>query len=319
MPVFIPRRGAVGVAKEVTPGTYVSPAFWSPFQKFDLADDPGITVDDSAIGTVEEAFDAQALYSMAKGSWESFIYDEPFGLPLLSLFGSVSTAANADASTLVQDHTFTVSQTNTRPSLSFTEKTPIHDVNYTMGVVSKLEITAEAKAFAKFSADVISKGSAANSPSSTPAVTIENKFIPSGITLKIADTVAGLSGGTTIQLKSIKISFENGAKDDPDSLGYSGPAGMISETFKSSVALEGLYRDDTLRTLALAGTKKAVGIYLTNSAVTIGTAAHPGLTFLFEPGFFNPWSKSTDLNTAATQSTTFNGLYSTSNSKSLSV
>ncbi len=47
----------------------------------------------------------------------------------------------------------------------------------------------------------------------------------------------------------------------------------------------------------------------------MGLRLNPSLTLLFEPGFFHDWSKSTDLNTNVTQSHTFNGLYSTSQSK----
>jgi hypothetical protein len=142
----------------------------------------------------------------------------------------------------------------------------------------------------------------------------ENKFPPVGISLKYADTVAGLGAGTTIPLRTFTASFENGGQDDPDALGYDGPAGMISETFNSTISLEGLYRDDTLRGFAQIASKKAVGIYLTAPAITIGTSAHPTL---FEPGFFSDWSKSNDLNTNVTQSVTFNSLYSTSESKSV--
>jgi hypothetical protein len=317
MPLHIARRSAVGVAPETTPGTYVAPTNWTPHQSFSLENVPEVVPDDSAIGVVEEAFDAQVLYNRAEGNIEGFIQDEAFGRYLKSMFGAVESEANDDASEDVFDHTFSVSQTNTRPTLSITEKNPNRDVNYTMALVRKLDIVAEAKMWARFTAELTSKASASNSPASTPAVTFENKFPPVGISLKYADSVAGLSAGTVIPLRTITASFENGGQDDPDALGYSGPSGMVSETFKSTIAIEGLYRDDTLRGFVQLASKKAVGIYITAPGTTIGTAAHPGLTLLFEPGYFSDWSKSADLNTNVTQSLTFNSLYSVSESKSV--
>ncbi len=191
------------------------------------------------------------------------------------MFGAVSSETNADVSTSVFDHTFSVSQTNTRPTLSITEQNPNRDVNYTMALVRRLDISAEAKQWARFTAELTSKASATNGSASTPAITQENKFPPVGVSLKYADSVAGLSAGTTIPLRTIAASFENGGQDDPDALGYDGPSGMVSETFRSTIQIEGLYRDDTLRGFAQIASKKAVGIYITAPGVTIGTAAKP--------------------------------------------
>lgn len=317
MPLHIARRSSVGVAAETTPGTYVSPSHWTPHQSFSLENVPEIVADDSAIGVVEEAFDAQALYNRAEGSIEGFIQDQAFGLYLKSMFGAVSSEANADVSGDVNDHTFSVSQTNTRPTLSVTEKNPNIDRRFTMALVRKLAIMAEAKQWARFSAELTSKASSTNSPASTPAIAVENKFPPVGISLKYADDVASLSSGTVIPLRSITASFENGGQDDPDALGYDGPSGMVSETFRSSIQIEGLYRDDTLRGFAQIAAKKAVGIYIVASGVTIGTAANPSLTLVFEPGYFNGWSRSNDLNTNVTQSLSVTSLYNTSTSKSV--
>lgn len=317
MPNHIARRSAVGIAPEVTPGTYVSPTNWTPHQSISLENAPESVPDDSALGVVEQAHDSQVLYNRAEGGIEGFIQDEAFGHYLKSMFGSVSSAAMAGDNSDVYEHTFSVSQTNTRPTLSITEKNPNTDRRFTMALVNRLDIIAEAKMWAKFSATLTSRASTANSPASTPAIVQENKFPPVGISLKYADTVAGLSGGTTIPLRTFTASFENGGQDDPDVLGAEGPVGMISETFQSTITLEGLYRDDTLRGFAQVAAKKAVGIYLTVPGVTIGDDQQPSLTLLFQPGFFSGWSKSNDLNANVTQSMTFNALYSTTQSKSV--
>jgi hypothetical protein len=318
MSIHIARRSAVGIAPESVSGTYVSPTNWTPHQSISLENAPENVPDNSAIGVVEEAFDSQVLYNRAEGAIEGFIQDEAFGHYLKSMFGSVNSTAQAGDNSDVFDHTFSVSQTNTRPTLSITEKNPNTDRRFTMALVRQLTITAEAKQWARFAATLTSKASTANSPASTPAIAIENKFPPVGISLKYADTVADLDGsGTSIPLRTFTASFENGGQDDPDALGYDGPAGMITETFKATVQLEGLYRDDTLRGFAQIASKKAIGIYITAPNVTIGDDQHPTLKVLFQPGFFSDWSKSNDLNANVTQQTTFNALYSTSQSKSV--
>lgn len=317
MPIHIARRSAVGIAPEAVPGTYVSPTNWTPHQSISLENAPESVPDDSAIGVVEGAFDSQVLYNRAEGGIEGFIQDEAFGHYLKSMFGSVTSEAMSGDNSDVSEHTFSVSQTNTRPTLSITEKNPNTDRRFTMALVRRLDIVAEARMWARFTADIVSKTSTPNSPASTPAITMENKFPPVGISLKYADTVAGLASGTTIPLRTFTASFENGGQEDPDALGYESSPGMITETFNSTVTLEGLYRDDTLRGFAQVAAKKAVGIYLTVPNVTIGDDQHPSLTLLFQPGFFSDWSKSNDLNANVTQSLTFYSLYSTSESNSV--
>jgi hypothetical protein len=314
---FISRRSAVGIAPETVPGTYVAPTNWTPYQSISLENAPEVVPDDSAIGVIEEAFDAQVLYNRAEGSIEGFIQDQAFGHYLKSMFGSVNSAAKVAPNAAVYDHTFSVSQTNTRPTLSITEQNPNLDRRFTMAVVRRLEIIAEAKMWARFSADLTSRSSTANSPASTPAITQENKFPPIGISLKYATTVAGLGAGTTIPLRTITASFENGAQDDPDVLGYDNPSGIISETFKSSIKIEGLYRDDTLRGFAQVASKYAVSITITATGTTIGSSSTPALVLTFQPGYFSDWSKSNDLNTNVTQSMNFTGLYSTGQTKSV--
>jgi hypothetical protein len=317
MPVYIPRKAAIGLAKETTSGTYVAPRFWTPHQSMGLENQPEVVADNSAIGVIEEAFDAEALFNHAEGTIEGLAYDDAIGLYLLSMFGTVNSAVTDDESEDVSDHVFTVSQANTRPTLSVTEKSPNKDVNFTMAVVGSFSLTAEAKQFVRYSAEMISRASATNSPASTPAVAAGNRFVPSGVSLKIADDAASLNAGTVIPLRSVTVNFTNGAEHDPDALGHTTPASMVTKTFNASISFEGLYRDDTLRALHLLSTKKALQIVITNGAVTIGDNSRPTLTLTFERGYFNPWSDSTDLDALATQSTTFNMLYSVASSKSV--
>jgi hypothetical protein len=315
---FTPRRSAVGFAKEVARGTAVSPAYWVPFTSMGLTDQPEHAIDDSAFGVLEDAIGDDVVYNSASGPLEGRIYDNSIGLLLLNVFGAVTTTADADASGDVNDHAFSVAQNNAHPSLTLSEKNPITDVQYALAMISKLTIKAVAKQHATFSADLMSKASAAVGSPSTPAIVEGNRFIPSGIFLYMADTVAGLDAASAIPLSSITATFDLGVQDDPDVLGALTPLDLYNTTFKSTVEIEGLYRDDSLRQLVLNGTKKAVRLRLSNRSKTIGTAAHPTLDFDFQPGFFNPWSKSTGINDLVSQQTTFNGMYSTSASKSVS-
>lgn len=313
--VYTPRRSSVGFGKESTRGTAVAADFWIPFTTMGLSDQPEIIQDTSNIGSIEEGFSADVVYSMASGSIEGNIYDNSIALLLYSMFGSLSSAANSDASEDVYDHTLTVANNNAHPTLTVSEKNPNRSAQYALAMVDTLTIKAEAKQFATFTADMRSKTSA--TASNTVAIVEGNRFIPSDITFKMADSVANLSSATAIPLRSITATFSQNVSDDPDALGSTSARDMFNATFSSQIEIEGLYRNNDLRDAVMAATKKAVEFKLANSAKTIGTSAHPSLTFTFEPGFFNPWQLSTGQNDLVSQTTTFNGLYSTSTSKSV--
>jgi hypothetical protein len=313
--VYIPRRSSVGVGKETVRGTGVSAAYWIPFTSMALTDQPEVIQDTSSIGSIEEGFSADNVYTAAAGAIEGNVYDNSIGLFLLSMFGAVSTAANDDTSGDVNDHTFTVANNNSHPTLTISEKNPNRDARYALAMVDKLTIKAAAKQFATFTADMKSHASA--TASNSVAIVEGNRFIPSDITFKMATDVAGLASATAIPLKSITATFSQNANDDPDELGSTSARDMFNTTWSSQIEIEGLYRNNDIRDAVMASTKMAVELKLANSAATIGDAAHPSLTFTFQPGFFNPWKLSTGQNDLVSQTATLHGLYSTSTSKSV--
>lgn len=108
------------------------------------------------------------------------------------MFGSESVAANADASGNVYDHTFSVLQSNNHPSYSVHSYTPIASEVANFCMIEEGGISATKGEEVKLNVSL--KGRKLESES-TPTVsyTDDNIFLAKHVTLKYADTEAGLA------------------------------------------------------------------------------------------------------------------------------
>src|SRR5665811_281042 len=174
MAVTIDRQTNVGLAKESSRGTAVAPTYWLPHQEVSIQDRVEKAVDNSALGRIEEAFDADITSQWAEGSLAGVIYADSVGLLMLNTFGAVSTAANADASGDVYDHTFSVQNSTSHPSITVAVKDQNEDLAYALGMLESFELTAELNQFVRYSGAFQAKASA--SATNTAAVSVGPRF-----------------------------------------------------------------------------------------------------------------------------------------------
>ncbi|MDP9370526.1 MAG: phage tail tube protein [Chloroflexota bacterium] len=310
---IIGRLMAVGLGKETTRGTAVAPSFFIPQTEFSVMDRDEKIMDTSALGRIEEAHDGDQDHQWAEGSLAGVIRDRSFGLILLAAFGQVSSALKG-AETVVYNHDFSVANTNTHPSLTIAAKDANEDLRMALGMLSRLEIRAELGGYLTYTADFIAKKSAA--ATNTTSYTVENKFRPQDLTLKVADTVANLGAATATQITSLTLTIEKNTEADY-ALGTHDIVEIFNKQFTTSVAFTARYSSTALKDLVFNGSKRAMSIAVTRSDITIGTASNPAMTFTFRPGFFNSWSKEGGLDDILSQNIEYSGLYSTSDSAEL--
>lgn len=268
-------------------------------------------LDNSGIGRIEEAFDAENVAEWAEGNLSGFIYRQSIGLLLLNALGVVNTTDNADSDASIKDHTFTVGNTTSHPSLTLTHNDGNEDLAYALSMLTSLEITAELNQFVRYNASFLAKASA--SADTDPSYSADSRFRAQDVTVKMADTVAELSGASAIKLRSAGITITKNTERE-HALGAIGVDDIFNRQFSVGVSLNALYRDNTWVELVRNGTKKALSIAFVNSAVTIGTSANPSLTFTFDPGHFNPRELEGGLDDLKTETVEFMGLFSLANS-----
>ncbi len=305
---IIGRLMAVGLGKETARGTAVAPTFFVPQTEFSVMDRDEKIMDNSALGRIEEMHDGDQNHQWAEGSLAGNIRDQSFGLILLAAFGQVSSALRG-TETAVYNHTFSVANTNTHPSLTIAAKDANEDIRMALGMLGRLEIRFELGSYLSYTADFTAKKSA--TATNTVAYTTENKFRPQDVTLKIAPTVAGLAAATPTQIRSLTLTIEKNIEADY-ALGTTNIVEIFNKQFTTSVSFSARYGSTALKDLVFNGTKQAMSITIARPDVTIGTASNPALSFTFQPGFFRSWEKDGGLDDILSQNIEVSPLYSTS-------
>lgn len=308
MTKFIGRLADVGIAKEAVRGTgEASASFWLP--KLSLSVDDGIeqAVDESSIGVIEDSPNAAIVAKFAEGEIEGNIYDKSFGLLLLAALGSVSTTGPAQST--VYTHAFSVLQSAQHPSLTLFLEDPNQDYKYALGVLRSLDLEVMLGAFAKYKAGFRSKVGA--TATNTPAYTTENSFLPQHGTFKTATNLAGLTGASAINIRSVKLSINKNAEDDRK-LGSLDPVDILNKQFQVEGTVELVFTDETFKTELLADTAKAMRIALTNTDVTIGSSMNPSLTIDLAKVKFSQFERNYSNGDITTATVNFKGHYSLS-------
>jgi hypothetical protein len=290
---FIGRRVSYGVGIESVAGTEVAPTDWIRHLSADFQRKTTTIQNESALGRVEKVSDSAVVEEWSEGKLDGKVADITIGYLLYNIFGTKVTTTNADASGTVKDHTFDVGQSQVSPTLTITRKDPLTSRRHGLATLDSLEITGAQKDWVKFNASA--KAKAGVTSSDTPAyLTTENEFTNKHAVVKLASSVAGLSGATALNVKSFKLSIKRSA-DAFYPLGSIDPSAFNTGAWEASGELTLMYDATTLESTWFANTQQALSLSIVNSDVTIGTAAHPSLTFTAPRVRLNTFSMSDDL------------------------
>jgi hypothetical protein len=299
---FIGRRESVGLGLEATAGTAVAAQAWYPHLALTLDQKTTLTENVSALGRIEDINDSVVTEEWAEGSLQGKIYGKSFGYLLANMFGSVSATLHSSETT-VWDNTFTLQQsTSSVPTLTFTRINPVVTRQYAFGNQSDIEINVTQQDWATFTSTIMSK--VGSSTSATAAYTTgEPEFTSKDATLKFASAVAGLSGATAVDFKSIKMKLSRKIERYTP-IGSIDPTSFDFDSFGVTGTITARYTDTVNELIALADTPQAMSLSVSNQAITLGTAAHPTLTFTLPKVRLEPQTLDNKLDQVLTQ--TFN-------------
>lgn len=305
-----------GVGKEVTAGTGVAATYW--LNQLSFAMNPVVTYTDNtaAWGVLEKANDSIITSQYAKGTLNGKLTDESAGLILLGSFGSVSSVANADASGDVYDHTFTINQDIDGQSLTFVRKDSLSTMAYAMSRIDKWALSMKLKDYVQYNADVLAM--VGSSTTASVVYVAENEFVPKHISVKTASSASGLSAASAVStVDSFTLTVNPNLSTSDFAAGSNDPFSFSSQGYDLSFEMECRYNDTTYEDAYKNNTPLALEVSASNSDVTIGTSANPGLTFTAYKMYITDWARSEDLNKPLTQKMTGTIYYSSADAKAI--
>lgn len=298
----IGRQVKYGIAKESTFGTPVAATSWVNQLSFALNPMSEYVDNVSAYGNIVKTNNSTVLRSWSEGSFEAKLTSDRVGLFLLGAFGTINTTTNADASTLVKDHTATINENINGQSFTFHRKDSLTTKQYPGGRINDFTLSMELGDYIKISGNILAQKGA--STTGTPAFTAETEFTPKNFNVKTASSAAGLGAAQNISaLESFTLHVNPNLELDWQS-GSGDPYSISSRGYDLTFEMTTRYLNTTYEDAFTAGTKLALQVSAVNSSVVIGTSANPGLVFTAPSVHITDWSRSEDLDAPITQSMT---------------
>lgn len=310
MTTYIGRLLTIGMAKESSRGSGADPTYLIPDVSFSFDDKVVKARETAGIGSLADSDNAFVTTKYGAGDLEGEIRSKSFGLLLYNLMGSLSSSGAVDEA---YTHTFSLSETNNHQSLSITVNDPNTKEQYKLVMLDKLEIVSEVDDIVKYTASFMSKKGDASTVD-MPSLVSESKFTKKHLSLKLADSVAGLSGASAISVKSLTLTVTKNA-ELYDPLGTAEPEDIYNKSFSVEGELTINYTDETYKNYMRDGTKKSMQIAFTNTDETLGGGStNPSLTFVLPLVDFFEWEADYSLDEIVSQTFSFKANYDVANS-----
>ncbi len=301
MAKYIGRLVQLGIAKESTRGGGSAAVYHLPRTSLTFDDKIIQARSVGGLGKIADSEEALITTSYGQGDIEGEVRVKSLGLLLYAMLGSISTSGPTDTS--VYTHAFTVAQTNTHQSLSFTVVDSNTSELYKLVMLDSLEITAELDEILKYSAGFMSKKGIPTG-ATVPVAESETKFTKKHLSFKVASTIGGLAAATAASLKSLTLNISKNLTLD-DVLGTAEPEDILNRQLSVEGTITLNYEAETYKDFFTLGTNRAMEIAFTNTDVTIGASTNPSLTIQLPKVDFFDWEPDNSLDEIVTQTVSF--------------
>lgn len=260
-------------------------------------------LDDTTRGRLEDGEGRRKVQSHIEGDVEGILHADLLGWLLANIYGVVVTSTVAGS---VKSHVFSLGQNIQHPSLTlFAKDGAVQQRTFSNAMINTLEITAAIDEYVRFTASFIASVAATNAD--TPSYDTEYDFVARDITVKIADSEAGLAGATATKVKDLAIRWDQGLIRDhvvgaytPDDI-YNARL-MIDGNFTVNFA------DTSFRDLYLGNSAKYMSITIEGEA-DIGSGNKPTVTIVLNKVQFMDWNRSGGANELVSEPIAFRAFY----------
>ena len=302
-----------GIAVEDTLGTAESTATkWVKNVTADIMARTEKVVDDNSQGVLEDSPNSRVVRKWFDGDLSGIVHADVIGNFFYQIFGDVDSDTVTGA---VTDHDFTMLQDIEHPTLSgFVKDGGVYQGVFDSGVVNTLEITANTDDYVRYSTNILFAEATSNSD--TPSYDTEYDFIGRDITIKIADSEAGLSTAPAQKVKELGITFDTGAIADFNFGSY------FPENYNAKLSIEGSlsknYVDDTFKDLFTSDNAKYMQITIAGDEVLTGSN-RPTITIILNKVMIQGWERSGGNDDLVTEDIEFKAFYNNTDAEMATV
>lgn len=302
MSVFVGDRQTLGVGRETTRGTGVSAALWVPAVEFDFQQRVNKGDVKGSQGKIISSTASKILQVFGQGNLMMDVRANVIGYFLLQLFGLVSSVNTTGS---VYTHTFTLTHSNTHPTLSLILKDPNKCERFVRAALETLGLKFSADSLATAEIGLMSEPPA--DTTGTPDFTATDYlFAPSTVTFKLASAQSGLTGATAIVVNNLDLNFKKGA--DPDfGSGSNSPTDIYNTSLEITGSFERVFDGDTEHDYVFTPTNRALRFQMTDTAVNLGSGNNPSLTIDLYNVEFTEFSREVSLDNIVRQTVSFKG------------
>ena len=301
---IIGRNIEVGLGVEKVRGTsQLTAEKWVKNVTANIVEKAEHAIDDNSHGVLEDSDNRRVVRKWIEGNLEGIAHADVVGYLFYNLYGGVTSSVVAG---VVYSHLFELAQTIQHNSLTvFAKDGAVQQLSYDNGMVGTLEINASVNDYVRFTSGFMAKE--ANSNADTPSYDTEYDFISRDITVKVADTEAGLSSADATKIKDLSVTFDNGLIAD-QVLGSYSPDDIYNSKFSIEGSFSRNFDDTTFKDLFLADTSKYMEITI-EGAVDIGGANHPSITLVLNKVKIMNWDRSGGNDELVTETIDFKAFY----------
>lgn len=301
---MIGRQLEVGLSVEATRGTAPANAeVWEKNTTASITEKAEHAEDDSVHGGLADMDGRRCVKQWVEGNLEGIVHANSIGYLLYNLYGNISTKFD----TGVGDHTFTLEESIVHPSLSIYAKDGLVQQSvFQNGMVNSLEITAEVDNYVRYVASFMAKNAIANA--SSPSYSADLDFVGKDVSIKLADTEAGLSSAVAVPIKSLGITWETGLIND-FVLGSINPGDVYNGKMSITGKITKNFTDETFKDLFLNGTYKYAEITILGDTNIPTTSTKPYIKITLNKMAITAWDRSGGADELVVEELEFKGYY----------
>ena len=314
MAKYIGRQINVWFGLEWTRGTAVGVQNWQPKTDMSFKDMNETIQDESSIWVIVDSRDSFVVKKWAEWDINGNVEANWIWYLFYALLWSISSE---EATTGAYTHTFTLNNVNQGKTLTiWTSEPNSMDYEFALWSIESMTLSAEEWQQATFSVNFKAKKGEATTH--TVNYDVDNKLLSRHSIFKTAENLAWLWDASSVCLKSFEITMTRNLEDD-FCLWSDEPTDFLNQQFVIEWSFSLLFENNTFKDYVFDGTHRAVRFELSDTNTTIWESSNPTLRIDLPLASMTEWDKTQGNDEVVSQTITFKGLYSDTDSSAINV